>query len=282
MSGCRIKSQQLKSEKRKYRDTWFPVEILKEASDVFDAKTKVAPDDRTDLYLSVTLDSIDRGHDDEIEFYADYRKGPTEAYFRRTTFTKEAPNTFLCVQTYGLSDRWAALTNVEVHADTWSTVLAVMEVFERAKEDCHLSLGRSALSQPVVFIGHGNSGAWKLLRDHLRDKHDFNIEAYEVGARAGHAVRDILEGMLEESSMAFLIMTGEDMTTAGELHPRLNVVHEAGLFQGRIGFHRAIICLEEGTAQFSNIHGVEQIRFTNIREVFGDVVATIRREFPKA
>jgi len=76
-------------------------------------------------------------------------------------------------------------------------------------------------------------------------------------------------------------MTGEDKTESGELHPRLNVVHEAGLFQGRLGFHRAIVLLEEGTTEFSNIYGVEQIRFKNIREVFGDVVASIYREFPR-
>ena len=81
--------------------------------------------------------------------------------------------------------------------------------------------------------------------------------------------------------MAFLVMTGEDQTDSGELHPRLNVVHEVGLFQGRLGFHRAIVLLEEGTSEFSNIHGIEQIRFKNIREVFGDVVATISREFSR-
>jgi predicted nucleotide-binding protein len=34
-----------------------------------------------------------------------------------------------------------------------------------------------------------------------------------------------------------------------------------GLFQGRLGFQRAIILLEEGCAQFSNIEGLTQIRF---------------------
>jgi len=47
-----------------------------------------------------------------------------------------------------------------------------------------------------------------------------------------------------------------------------------------LGFNRAIILLQTGATEFSNIHGIEQIRFTNIKEVFGDVLATIRREFP--
>jgi len=57
--------------------------------------------------------------------------------------------------------------------------------------------------EPIIFIGHGQSSAWKELYDHLRDKHGFEIEAYEIGARAGHTVRDILELMLEKSSMVF-------------------------------------------------------------------------------
>ena len=95
-------------------------------------------------------------------------------------------------------------------------------------------------------------------------------------------MRDILEDMLDESTFAILVMTGEDETKDDELNPRLNVVHELGLFQGHLGFSRAIMLLEEGTSELSNMHGVDQIRFSkgNIREVFGDVLATLRREFP--
>ena len=54
----------------------------------------------------------------------------------------------------------------------------------------------------------------------------------------------------------------------GSTHARENVIHEAGLFQGRYGFERAIIVLEEGCTQFSNIHGLGQIRFPK-----GDIMA---------
>jgi predicted nucleotide-binding protein len=88
--------------------------------------------------------------------------------------------------------------------------------------------------------------------------------------------------MLSNSSFALLVMTGEDEMSDGGLRARQNVVHEAGLFQGRLGFARAIVLLEAGAEEFSNIHGIEQIRFDKgrIKETFGDVVATIRREFP--
>jgi predicted nucleotide-binding protein len=119
------------------------------------------------------------------------------------------------------------------------------------------------------------------LKDHLHDQHGYPVEAYEVGARAGHTIRDILETMLAESAFAILVLTGEDEDKKGKLHPRLNVVHELGLFQGVLGFSKAIALLEDGTEEFSNIHGIQQIRYSkgNIRETFGDVLATLRREF---
>jgi predicted nucleotide-binding protein len=78
-----------------------------------------------------------------------------------------------------------------------------------------------------------------------------------------------------------LVMSKEDETADGEWRARQNVVHEAGLFQGRYGFGRAIAIVEDGCTVFSNIAGIQQLRYRHdIREVFGEAVATIRREFP--
>ena len=134
---------------------------------------------------------------------------------------------------------------------------------------------------PSIFVGHGRSSLWRDLKDHLQDKHGFEVIAYETGARAGHTVRDILEDMLDRSSFALLVLTAEDEMADGALRARQNVIHEVGLFQGRRGFARAIVLLEEGAEEFSNVSGIQQIRFSrgNIRETFGDVLATLRREF---
>ena len=95
-----------------------------------------------------------------------------------------------------------------------------------------------------MFIGHGRSQIWRELKDHLQDLHGYKVEAYEVGARAGHVVRDILGSMLDSSSFALLVMTAEDEMADGTFQPRMNVVHELGLFQGRLGW-RGIMLLEE-------------------------------------
>ena len=60
----------------------------------------------------------------------------------------------------------------------------------------------------------------------------------------------------------------------------MNVVHEAGLFQGRLGFTKAIILLQEGCEEFSNIEGLGQIRFPkgNIQAVFEEIRRVLERE----
>jgi len=137
-------------------------------------------------------------------------------------------------------------------------------------------------TDPVrVFVGHGRDPQWRDLKDHLHELHGLDVVAYEIGPRAGLSVKDVLERMLNASSFALLVLTAEDQSIDGEWNARQNVIHELGLFQGRVGFTRAIALLEDDVQEFSNILGVNQIRFSkgNIRETFGDVVATIRREF---
>jgi predicted nucleotide-binding protein len=86
--------------------------------------------------------------------------------------------------------------------------------------------------------------------------------------------------MLDAAAIAFLVMTAEDEQADGTVRARENVVHEAGLFQGRLGFTRAIIVLEEGCEEFTNIQGLGQIRFSKgrIASAFEEVRKVLERE----
>ena len=86
--------------------------------------------------------------------------------------------------------------------------------------------------------------------------------------------------MLDNAAIAFLIMTAEDEQLDGKMHARMNVIHEAGLFQGRLGFEKAIILLEEGCEEFTNVQGLGQIRFPsgNIGAVFEEIRRVLERE----
>lgn len=112
-----------------------------------------------------------------------------------------------------------------------------------------------------VFLGHGRSRVWKDLKDFLRDRLGLEWEEFNREPQAGINTQERLSEMLDNSCFAFLIFTAEDEHSDGTLHPRENVIHEAGLFQGRLGFRKAIILLEEGCQKFSNLNGLTEIQF---------------------
>lgn len=189
----------------------------------------------------------------------------------------QKPITYVSVS-FGFGD-----SSVRISAPDRAAIESLFTVSDQDAERCRVPREPDKpdeKGEAKVFIGHGRSAQWNDLKDHLHEKHGYVIEAYEIGSRAGHTIRDILEEMLRTSSVALLVMTGEDKDQDGKLHPRENVVHETRLFQGRLGFSRAAILLEDGTQEFSNIHGIQQIRFAkgNIKEAFGDVLAFLKRE----
>lgn len=172
-------------------------------------------------------------------------------------------------------------TRVKVSGSSREFIRSIFEVFELA-----VSSGEAVLTdsreRPMVFIAHGGSSQqWRILKDHLADLHGVSVQAFESGARAGHAIRDILDELSAIANFAIIVMTAEDEMSSGQVRARQNVIHEAGLFQGKLGFSRAIVLREAGTETFSNIDGIQRIEFSkgNIRETFGEVLATLKREF---
>ena len=131
-----------------------------------------------------------------------------------------------------------------------------------------------------IFIGHGGSAVWRDLKDFLQDRLGLEWDEFNRESVAGIATTERLETMLNNASFAFLIMTAEDEHADETFHARENVIHEIGLFQGRLGFRKAIILFEEGCQEFSNIFGLTQIRFPkgNIEAKFEEIRRVLERE----
>jgi hypothetical protein len=131
-----------------------------------------------------------------------------------------------------------------------------------------------------VFIGHGRSSVWLHLKTFLNDRLHLTCVDFNAEAVAGITTTARLQKLLDDAGFAFLVMTAEDTHADNSSHARENVIHEAGLFQGRLGFERAIILLEEGCAQFSNIHGLTHISFPkgNVEPAFERVRQVLERE----
>lgn len=105
----------------------------------------------------------------------------------------------------------------------------------------HANVSPQAVT-PCIFIGHGRSKLWARVKVFLEDENALATVAYESESRTGKAIVSVLEKMLRQATFAVIVLTAEDGTADGRARARQNVVHEAGLFQGRLGFSRSFFC----------------------------------------
>ena len=235
-----------------YLNAKFSVDTIKQAILTLEA----AENKKFRVGLSIIYVNGERwSHDDIANFYEDYRKSDGHYYLQLRSensglFTLEGSN---------------REATVSVTSSSRTIIQDIFSQFEdRLSEATIASIEDKEEKILEIFIGHGRSALWRDLKDHLQDKHGYKVSAYETGARAGHVIRDIIDELATKASMAFLVFTAEDEQADGSFHARQNVVHETGLFQGRLGFARAIVLLEEGAEPFSNCK--ESTKFVSQKE----------------
>ena len=112
-----------------------------------------------------------------------------------------------------------------------------------------------------IFLGHGRNPLWNRVLRFLKDELSLEVTAFETESRASSHIVDVLTGFLDECNFAVIVMTAEDETVDGKTRSRQNVIHEIGLFHGRHGFDRVLIFQQEGIEEFSNIAGLQTVRF---------------------
>lgn len=130
-----------------------------------------------------------------------------------------------------------------------------------------------------IFIGHGRSQLWARVQLFLQEDSRLETLTFESESRTSESIVCILEGFLNDASFAILIMTAEDETSEGKIRARQNVIHEAGLFQGRLGFDKVVILKQAETEEFSNIAGLQYIPFAgdNIEQCFYELQRKLRK-----
>lgn len=161
-------------------------------------------------------------------------------------------------------------------ASPFERLLRIAGLLERKDIKFQLSRGQGS----SVFIGHGRSPLWARLQVFLQNDLKLATLNYETESRVGDSIVPILKKMLDESGFAVLVLTAEDQTESGAKRARQNVVHEAGLFQGRLGFKKAILLVQGGIEDFSNIAGLQHIPFSgdHIEQTFYDLQRVLKRE----
>jgi predicted nucleotide-binding protein len=257
----------------------FPFSVIKNVHDIFGS----LPGSPT-LWphtLKVEVGDSNWQFDSIDEFGHEYDQSQGDYSFGASSLNSPKYSFFVAGAAYS-----QIRVSVTVEAPERAIVLRLMTVIEDAYKQHKWHKDRVEKYQKghvKIFIGHGRDNAWRQLKDHLVEKHNFQVVAYETGPRAGLTIKEVLEEMIRDSSFALLVHTGEDEMADGTIRTRDNVIHETGLCQGRLGFRRAIVLLEDGCAEFSNLIGVTQIRFGKgkIAETYGDVIATISRELTR-
>jgi hypothetical protein len=120
-----------------------------------------------------------------------------------------------------------------------------------------------------IFVGHGRLSDREKVRDHLAQL-GLQVEEFNAAPTAGMTTVQRLTQMLNKVCFAILMMTAVDVQADGQTNTRQNVVHEIGLFQGRLGFEKSIILKQTGVNGLSNISGPTYISYKKgrIEEAF--------------
>ena len=114
------------------------------------------------------------------------------------------------------------------------------------------------ISGSKVFIGHGRSDSWRAVKDFVEQELGLEVEEFERQPVVGRQIKDRLEEMFQNAGWAILVATPDDSSNS---EPRLNVIHELGFAQGRLGWENAIILLEKGCQLPSNLEGTVYLEF---------------------
>ena len=171
--------------------------------------------------------------------------------------------------------------------DTVKTILSLATELSNLSEEKLIEINETfkPKKQPVsrgdgyVFLGHGRSKLWARVQLYLKDDLKINTVSFESDSHTNETIINILEDFLNKATYAILILSAEDETSDGKTRARQNVIHEAGLFQGRLGFNRVTLLKQDKTEDFSNVAGLQFIPFTgdNIEQTFYELQRILKK-----
>lgn len=213
-----------------------------------------------------------------------------KSYSTKTFFEMVRPGAkFVCRDSLAMSQGYLTPPHISVAAECFAyrephlSISRLIPVLKKAYSYISRSkktVAKEALVGTNIFIGHGRSFVWRDLKDFISERLRLPFDEFNRVPVAGITNIARLSEMLDSAAIAFIVMTAEDEQADGKMEARTNVIHEVGLFQGRLGFTRAIVLLEDGCQEFSNINGLGQIRFPkgDIKAKFEEIRLVLERE----
>ncbi|MFM7182352.1 MAG: TIR domain-containing protein [Verrucomicrobiales bacterium] len=105
-----------------------------------------------------------------------------------------------------------------------------------------------------IVVGHGKSALWRSLRDRITEVFPGPCHGFQQVPLPGLGTMAAMLEVMPRARFAILVLTRDDVETEGELAAQLNVVRLAGLFQGRLGFSRVLLLVEECATVLPGLH----------------------------
>jgi predicted nucleotide-binding protein len=141
---------------------------------------------------------------------------------------------------------------------------------------CQISITSRTPSTKNVFVIHGHDELNTRRLTQLLQNH-FNLNPIAMLSKPGMS-RPLIEKFEDEEqtcSFAFGLFTPDDeiINVANRYkQARPNVIYEVGWFIGRLGKHRVVLLLKQGTNIHSDLDGVSRIPFSdNVEDKFLDI-----------
>lgn len=175
------------------------------------------------------------------------------------------------------------LAGMEMPSGAMSAVEAMLDRVRR------VTIRRARDLPTRIFLGHGGqSSVWTEVKSRL-EQFGLVVEEFNSESVAGEHVIRRLEDMLDRAVFGVLILSAEDEAHVASnseaqkmatLRARQNVIHEAGLCQGRLGFRRVVLLREKGIEMPSNLAGLQDIPYdaTSLTEAIAEIQRTLVRE----
>jgi hypothetical protein len=130
-----------------------------------------------------------------------------------------------------------------------------------------------------VFIAHGADPQWEEVRRFLGQECQVPVYALDPSV-PGAALDEAMRPQLARCGFAVCVLAAADTFPGDGGRAEQSLVHQAGILQGRYGFRRVAMLVEEGCATFSNVAGLIRLDFAagHVESTFWQLERMLRRE----
>jgi hypothetical protein len=127
---------------------------------------------------------------------------------------------------------------------------------------------------------HDGNPQWQAVREFSERK--CGLPTYELSSVtvAEHDLAELMREHLAQCSFAICLLSATGRASAGHSRVDQKIVHQAGILQGRYGFGRVAMLVEEGCEMFSNIAGLIRLDFPpgRVDSTFLELERVLQRE----